>query len=155
MSRRWWGGWVRRISIAVVFGLAAQVLAVAPVFDSVSRWVGLPNVVPAVAQGSNPAPSPSGAEPVFPANPGFDPAVAPTLSALANADFEAPEASLGFDNANSTFDAPVDGSSFTNGDFETGDLSGWTTLVGSPVVELQASNWVVALTEDELRSGPV
>lgn len=88
---------------------------------------------PAVDLVDNPVPSPSGADPLYPPNHTFD-GKTTSLGQVTNSDFETAPAAVGTPPTNSDLQtAPNTVATFTNGDFETGNFTGWT-LTGSPVI---------------------
>jgi RHS repeat-associated protein len=79
-------------------------------------------------------PDPSGAEPPYPLNHTLDGQIE-GLGSLQNANFETAPGSVGTPPANSDLEtAPVEATAPTNGDFESGDFTGWT-VTGSPSIQ--------------------
>jgi hypothetical protein len=88
---------------------------------------------PAVDLVDNPIPSPSGADPLYPPNHTFD-GKTTALGQVTNHDFEAVPASVGTPPTNHDLETnPSTVATFTNGDFQTGNFTGWT-VTGSPTV---------------------
>lgn len=84
-------------------------------------------------------PAPSDAEPPYPLNHTLD-GETTALGSVQNADFETEPGGVGSPPANADLEAaPVDVAVPTNGDFETGDFTGWT-LNGSPTIQSDATH---------------
>jgi RHS repeat-associated protein len=122
------------VTRAVVYflGLALTAQLLHAVVESPRDEV-LPVQEPAIDLVDNPIPSPSGADPLYPPNHTFD-GKTTALGNVTNHDFEAAPAAVGTPATNHDIEtAPTTVGTFTNGDFETGDFTGWT-LAGSPTI---------------------
>ena len=136
VSRPRWR-WLGRRALKRLGVFIAVVLVAQSVQQSPSHTGATVRIDPSTTRLAD-GPAPSGADPAYPLNHTLDGKTA-DLGHVANSDFEKPSVPVGTPPSNSGFEtSPADAPAVPNGDFETGDFTGWTTT-GTPSIQTDPS----------------